>query len=130
MFGTAAAAQQLHGILPHLHNAIGHGGDAQGILELLDGQFDALAEASSTRNAALDQLSDATTQQYSVIKADLTNLLAATPSKNSGTRPNGRWEAYALHMAAESAPVTAAATATTRRTPTSTSQPAQVLLAW
>ena len=64
MFGTAAVAQQLHGIVPGLPNASRHGGEAQGIIELLDGQFDALAAASSTRNSALDQLAAATTQQY------------------------------------------------------------------
>ena len=64
MFVTAAAAQRLHGIVPGLPNASSHGGDAQGIMELLDGQFDTLAAASSTSNAALDQLAAATTQQY------------------------------------------------------------------
>ena len=54
MFRTAAVAQRLHGILPGLPTASGHGGDAQGILEMLDGQFDALAAASSISNAALD----------------------------------------------------------------------------
>ena len=51
MFGTAAAAQQLHGIVPGLPNASGHRGDAQGIMELLDDQLDALTAASSTSNA-------------------------------------------------------------------------------
>ena len=86
MFGTAATVQQLHGIVPGLPNASGHGGDARGILELTEGQFDALAAASSTSNAALDQLAAATTQQYSEIKADLTNLADVTPRKKAGTR--------------------------------------------
>ena len=64
MFGTAAAAQRLHGIVPILPNASNHRGDTQGLLDMLDGQFDALAAASSTSNAALDQLVAATTQQY------------------------------------------------------------------
>ena len=64
MFGTAAAAQQLHGIVPGLLTASGHGEDTQGLLELLDGQFEALVAASSTSNAALDQIAAATTQQY------------------------------------------------------------------
>ena len=81
MFRTAAAALRLHGIVPGLPNTRGHGGDAHGILELLDGQFDALAAASSTINAALDQPASTTTQQYSEIKASLTNLAAATPRK-------------------------------------------------
>ena len=54
MFGTAAAALQLHGIVPGLPTASGHRGDTQGLLKLLDGQFDALAAESSTSNAALD----------------------------------------------------------------------------
>ena len=63
----------------------------QGLLELLYGQFDDLEAASSTSNAAPDQLAAATTQQYAEIKAALTNLLAAksptpTPSRNSSTR--------------------------------------------
>ena len=62
VFGTATAAQQLHGIVTILLNASGHGGDAQRILELLDGHFDAFAGASSTRNATLDQLTAATSQ--------------------------------------------------------------------
>ena len=78
MFGTAAAAQRLHGIVPGLPSASGHGGDTQGILELLNGQFDALTAASSISNAALDQLTAATTQQYAEIKAALTKLSAAT----------------------------------------------------
>ena len=86
MFGTTTAAQQLHDIVPGLRTASGHGGDAQGILELLDDQFDALVVASSTSNAALDQLAADTTQQYSEIKAALTNLAAATPIRNAGTR--------------------------------------------
>ena len=91
MFGTAAATQQLHGIVPGLPTASGHGGDTPGLMELLDGQFDALAEASSTSNAALDHLAAATTQQYAEIKSALTNLLASTaakptPSRTSGTR--------------------------------------------
>ena len=88
MFRTAAAAQRLHSIMPGLPTANGHGGDTQGLLELLDGQFDALAAASSTSNAALDQLAAATTQQFLEIKAALTNLSAATPApiRNSGTR--------------------------------------------
>ena len=80
MFGTAAAAQQLHGIVPSLPTASGHGGGTQGLLELLDGQFDALVAASSTSNAALDQLAATTTQQYAEIKDALTNLSAATPT--------------------------------------------------
>ena len=64
MFGTTAAAQRLHGIVPGLRTSIGHEGDTNGILELLDGQFDALAAASYNSNAALDKLSAATTQTY------------------------------------------------------------------
>ena len=91
MFGNAAAAQRLHGIMTGLPSASGHGGDTQGLLELLDGQFDALAAAYSTSNAALDQLAAATTQQYAEIKDALINLLATTaatptPSRNAGTR--------------------------------------------
>ena len=154
MFGTAAAAQRLHGIVPVLPTANFHGGYTQGLLELLEGQFDALAAASSTRNAALDQLDAATTQQYLEIKAAQTNLLAATPtpSRNSGTRTGSfpsdqrktekmililqtavknKWkvEASAPHTATAYAPVTAAPTAMTKITATSTPQPAQVLLA-
>ena len=80
MFGTAAAAQRLHGIVPILPNASNHRGDTQGLLEMLDGQFDALAAVSSTRNVALDQLAATTTQQYEEIKDALTNLSAATPT--------------------------------------------------
>ena len=86
MFGTAAASQRLHDIVTGLPNASSHKGDAQGILEILDGQFDDLAAASSARNAVQDQLAAATTQQYSEIKAALTNLAAATPIRNAGTR--------------------------------------------
>ena len=86
MFVTATATQRLHGIVPGLPTASVHGGDTQGILELLDGQFDALVELSSTSNAALDQLAIATTQQYAEIKAAPTNLAAATSSINSSTR--------------------------------------------
>ena len=64
MFGTAAAAQRLHGIVTGLPTASGHGGDTQGFLVLLDGQFEALAAASSTSNAALDQIAATTTQHY------------------------------------------------------------------
>ena len=81
MFGTAAAAQRLHAItssLPTHDNS--HGDKAQGILELLDGQFDALAAASSNITAALDQLASAITQQYSKIESALTNLTAAAPN--------------------------------------------------
>ena len=91
IFGTAAVAQRLHGIVPGLPNTSGHGGDTHGLLELLDGQFDALMAALSTSNAALYQLAAATTQQYAEIKAVLTNLSAATDcllssSRNDGTR--------------------------------------------
>ena len=91
MFGTAAAAQQLHDIVPSLPTAIGHGGNTQGFLELLDGQCYALAASSSTSNAALYQLAAATTQHYAEIKTALTNLSAATaatptPRRNDGTR--------------------------------------------
>ena len=64
MLGTAAAAQQLHSIVPGLLTASGHGGDTQGLLVLLDGQFEALAAESSTSNAALDQIAATTTQHY------------------------------------------------------------------
>ena len=81
MFGTAAAAQRLHNINPGRLPAVNsHGGEAQGIMEMLDGQFDALSAASSNSNDALDQLAAATTQQYADIKAALTNLAAATPT--------------------------------------------------
>ena len=81
MFGTAAAAQRLHNITPGRHPTVNnHGGDAQGIMEMLDGQFDALAAASANSNDALDQLVAATTQQYADIKSALTNLAAATPT--------------------------------------------------
>ena len=86
MFGTAVVAQRLHGIVTGLPTASGHGGDTQGILELLDGQFETLAVASSNSNAVLDQLAAASTKQYLEIKAALTNLAAATPSRNAGTR--------------------------------------------
>ena len=72
--------------MPGLPTASGHEGGAQGILELLDGQFDTLVAASSTSNADLDQLAATTTRQYSDIKAALTNLATATPSRNAGTR--------------------------------------------
>ena len=90
MFGTAAAAQRLHGIVPGIP-ANSHGGDTLGLLELLDGQFDALAAASSTSNAAMDHLAAATTKQYAEIKVALKNLLAATaatptPSRTASTR--------------------------------------------
>ena len=89
MFGTAAAAQQLHGIVHGIPTASGHGGDTPGLMELLDGQFDALAEASSTSNAALDHLAAATTQQYAEIKAALTNFLAATAATPTSNRTGG-----------------------------------------
>ena len=63
IFGTAAAAQRLHGIVLGIP-ANGHVGDTPGLLELLDGQFDALTAASSTSNAALDHLAAATTKEY------------------------------------------------------------------
>ena len=77
MFVTAAAAQRLHSIVPCIP-ANGHGGETPGLLELLDGQFNVLATASSTINAALDHLAAATTKQYAEIKAALPNLSAAT----------------------------------------------------
>ena len=92
MFGTAAAAQRLHGIIPSIH-ANGHGGDTPILLELLDGQFDALAAACSASNADLDHLAAATTKQYAEIKAALTNLLvatAATPAATASTPTSNR----------------------------------------
>ena len=77
MFGTAAAAQCLHSIIPGVPSN-GHGGGTPGLLELLDGQFDTLSEAPSTSNAALDHLAASTTKQYAEITAALTNLSAAT----------------------------------------------------
>ena len=97
MFGTAAAAQRLHRIIPVI-SANGHGGDTPGLLELLDDQFDALAAASSTSNAALNHISAAATKHCAEIKSALTNLSAATaatpaatiatptPNRPSGTR--------------------------------------------
>ena len=82
MFGTAAAAQCLHDIIPGIP-ANSHSGDTPGLMELLDGQFDTLTAASSTRNAAMDHLAAVTTKQYAEIKAALTNLsdvTAATPA--------------------------------------------------
>ena len=87
MFGTDAAAQRIHGIIPVIP-ANGHGGYIPGLLELLDSQFDALAAASSTSNAALDHLSAATTKQYEEIKAALTKIsatTAATPATTAAT---------------------------------------------
>ena len=92
IFGTATVAQRLHGIIPRVP-ANGHGGNTLGLLELLDGQFDALAEASSTSNAALDHLADVTTNQYVEITAALTNLsaaMAATPSATAATPTSNR----------------------------------------
>ena len=89
MFGTAAAAQRLHGIVPGLPSASSHGGDTQGLLEILDGYFDALAAASSARNAALDQLAATTTQQYAEIKVALTNLSTATAATSTPRRITG-----------------------------------------
>ena len=77
MFGTAAAAQRPHGIFPSI-SANSNDRDTPGLLELLGGQFDALAAASSTSNAAMDHLAAATTLQYADTKAALTNLSAAT----------------------------------------------------
>ena len=84
MFGTAAAAQRIHVIMPGVP-VNGHGGDTPGLLELLDGQFDTLAAASSTSNAALDHLAAAITKQYAEIKASLTNLSAATAATPAAT---------------------------------------------
>ena len=84
MFGTAASVQRLDVIIP-LIPANGHGGNTPGLLELLDGQFNALAAASSTRNAALDHLAAATTKKYAEIKAALTNLSAATAATPAAT---------------------------------------------
>ena len=84
MFVTAAAAQRLHGIIPGVP-ANCHSGVTPGLLELLDGQFDALAAALSNRNADLDHLAAATTKQYAEITADLTNLSAATAATPAAT---------------------------------------------
>ena len=84
MFGTAAAAQRLRSIILGIPSN-GHGGDTPGLLELLDGQFDALAAASSTSNAALDHLAVATTKKYAEIKAALVNLPAATAATPDAT---------------------------------------------
>ena len=84
MFGTAASAQRLHGIIPGVP-ANGHSGGTLGLLELMDGQFDALAAASSTINAALDHLTAAPTKQYAEIMAALTNVSAATAATPAAT---------------------------------------------
>ena len=92
MFGTAAAAQRLHGIIPGVPANV-HGGNTPVLLELLDGQFNALAAASFTRNAALDYLAAATTKQYAEITAALTNLsaaTAATPAAMAATPTSNR----------------------------------------
>ena len=82
MFGTAAAAHRYHGILPDLgHRSHSQGGNAQGIMEQLDGHFDNLVAVSTNSHAALDQLASATTEQYARITAALDNLAAASPSK-------------------------------------------------
>ena len=49
MFGTAATAQRLHGIIPGVPANV-HSGDTPGLLEILDSQFDALTAASSCRH--------------------------------------------------------------------------------
>ena len=94
MFGTATTVHRLHGIVPGIPDN-GNSGDTPGLLELLDGQFDALTAASSTSNAALDYLFSTTIKQYAEIKAALKNLLAtmaappsstAAPSRTAGTR--------------------------------------------
>ena len=84
MFGTAAAAQRPHGIFPSI-SANSNDRDTPGLLELLGGQFDALAAASSTSNAAMDHLAAATTKQYAEIKAALKNLSAATVATPADT---------------------------------------------
>ena len=92
IFGTAAAEQRLHGIIP-LVPANDHGGNTPGLLELMDGQFDALAVASSTSNAALDHLAAATTKQYAEITAALKNLsttTSATPAATATTATSNR----------------------------------------
>ena len=88
MFGTAAAAQRPHGIFPSI-SANSNDRDTPGLLELLGGQFDALAAASSTSNAAMDHLAAATTKQYAEIKAVLKNLLAATAATPTSNRTAG-----------------------------------------
>ena len=143
--------------MPGLLTASGHGGDTHGLLELLDGQFDALMAALSTSNAALYQLAAATTQQYAEIKAVLTNLSAATaatstPRRITGTRTGSlpsdqretekriliiqaavknkwEWKASVQLTATASAPVTAEQTAMTKITSMSMPKPAQVQLA-
>ena len=82
MFGTAATAQRYHGILPDLvHRPRGQGRNVQGIMEHLDGHFDNPVAASTNSHRELDQISDATTEQYARTTAALDNLAAAAPSK-------------------------------------------------
>ena len=82
MFDTAALAQRYHSILPDLvHLSHGQGGDAQDIMDQLDGHFDNLAAASTNSHATLDQLDAATTEQYAKIKATLDNLATDAPIK-------------------------------------------------
>ena len=76
IFGTAAAGQQHHGII---HGVVSHG-TPPGITEHLDSQFDVLASANTNINAALKQLTTATTNKYAEIKAVLDRLTAATPT--------------------------------------------------
>ena len=81
MYGTTALANRYHGILPDLvHRSHGHGGNAQDILEQLDGHFDNLAPAATNSHALLDQTFAATTEQYAEIKAALDNLSSAEPA--------------------------------------------------
>ena len=73
--------QRYHSILPDLvHRSHRQGGNAQYILEQLDGQFNNLASATTNNPVALDQLAAATTEQYAEIKAALDNLTVAVPS--------------------------------------------------
>ena len=84
MFGTAAAAQQYHGILPELdHRYNKQGGNTQGLIDQLDGYFDNLAAASTNSHAAHEQIAAATKEQYARITAALDNLTAAANIKPS-----------------------------------------------
>ena len=49
-------------------------------MEQIDSHFDALTSAATNNNAALKQLTTATTNQYAEIKATIDRLTAATPT--------------------------------------------------
>ena len=76
IFGTAAAEQQHHGIV----HGVASRNTPHGIMEQLDSQFDALTSVATNSNAALEQITTTTKNQYVEIKASLNRLIDATPT--------------------------------------------------